>query len=119
MVRKELGIRAFNLPELYKRKVRLTVEQRYEELLEPYLVTAFNEADWPVKFTPRLLLAVKLHKSAVDKLRQEHGIVDPRTTNPDIIAIMGRLASSEIVEAHIEWMYSCLLYTSPSPRDRG
>jgi hypothetical protein len=100
-IRREIGIRPMDVPTIFKRKVKLMTDQRYADLLEPYLVAKFDAADWPVKFTARLLLAVKLHKAAVDQLYQEHGIADPRTTNPDIISMIGRLAPSAVVEAYI------------------
>jgi hypothetical protein len=94
-IRRELGIRQFHVPTVFRRKLRLTEEHRYNQLLEPYLVAAFEAADWPVKFTPRLLLAVKLHRAAVDQLYREQGISDPRVKNPDIIAMIDRLVDAK------------------------
>ncbi len=91
-IRRELGIRQFHVPTVFKRKLRLTEEHRYNQLLEPYLVAAFQTADWPVGFTPRLLLAVRLHRKAVDQLNREHGISDPRTKNPDMLKIVEAFA---------------------------
>ena len=93
-IRRELGIRQFHVPTVFKRKLRLTETHRYIQLLEPYLTAAFEAAEWPVGFTPRLLLAVKLHKSAVAQLQRDHGIADPRTKNPDILAMIDKFAPS-------------------------
>ncbi len=91
-IRRELGIRQFHVPTVFKRKLRLTEEHRYNQLLEPYLVAAFEAADWPMGFTPRLLLAVRLHRKAVDQVNREHGIPDPRTKSPDMLKIIEAFA---------------------------
>lgn len=90
-IRRELGIRQFHVPTVFRRKLRLTEVHRYNQLLEPYLVAAFDAANWPAQFTPRLLLAVKLHRAAVDQLYREQGIADPRVKNPDMLKLMERL----------------------------
>ncbi len=70
----------------------MTEEHRYNILLEPYLAATFEAADWPVGFTPRLLLAVKLHRQAVDQVYREHGVADPRAKNPDMLKIIDAFA---------------------------
>ena len=77
---------------VYRRKVKLMEEARYNRLLEPVLVELFDAVDWPTGFTARLLLAVKLHKQAVQQVYNDHGVDDPRTTNPDMLKIIDRLA---------------------------
>lgn len=72
----------------------MTETHRYNQLLEPILVEKFGAVDWPTGFTPRLLLAVKLHKCAVAQLQRDHGIADPRTVNPDILAMIDKFAPS-------------------------
>ena len=72
----------------------MTEVHRYNQLLEPYLVAAFVAANWPAKFTPRLLLAVKLHRAAVDQLYREQGFADPRVKNPDMLALIDKFAPS-------------------------
>jgi len=92
-IRREIGGRPIDIPTAYARKVMLMTEGRYLELLDPYLIAAFGSVDWPSGFTPRLLLAVRLHKGATDQLRRDHGISDPRTKNPDMLKIIERYAS--------------------------
>lgn len=58
------------------------------ELLEPHVATAFGSVEWPKGFTPRILLATKLHKQAIEKVHHEHGIADPRSKNPGILKII-------------------------------
>ena len=79
----------------------MLMTQEYEALLEPYLADAFAAADWPIGFTPRLLLAVKLHRGAVRLLNAELGISDPRTKNPDMVRMMDRYAPSAEVTSYI------------------
>lgn len=75
--------------------------QKYEALLEPYLVAAFEAADWPKGFTPRLLLSVELHGKAVQKLNRDHNITDPRSKNPDMVKIMAEHAPCAVVSNYI------------------
>jgi hypothetical protein len=91
-IRRELGIRQFHVPTVFKRKLRMTTEFRYNELLEPYLADVFGAVSWPIGFTPRLLLAVQLHDQATRLLRCESGIADPRTKKPDMLKIMETFA---------------------------
>lgn len=91
-IRRELGIRLIHIPTVYNRKVKLMTEDRYVQLLEPILGEKFRAVDWPTGFTARLLLAVKLHKQAVQQVYNDHGVDDPRTTNPDLLKIIERLA---------------------------
>jgi hypothetical protein len=90
-IRRQLGIRQFHVPTVFKRKLRLTEEHRYNELLEPYLIEAFADVDWPDGLGGRLLIAVRLHKRCVDQLHIDHGIADPRERNPDMVAVINRL----------------------------
>jgi hypothetical protein len=92
-IRQKLGGRPMDIPTSYKRKVRLMTEDHYMQLLEPLLVEKFAAVDWPTGFTPRLLLAVRLHRDAVAELERVRGISDPRTTNPDMLKIIERLVS--------------------------
>lgn len=89
-IRRELGVRLMDITTVFRRKVALMTEDRYNQLLEPILVEMFGEAEWPNGFTPRLLLAVRLHKLAVDQLQAETGIADPRTKKPDILALIDK-----------------------------
>lgn len=70
-------------------------EARYLKLLEPYMMEAFEAVEWPAGFTPRLLLAVQLHKAAVGQLHHDQGIADPRTKLPDMLAMMDRFIATE------------------------
>lgn len=90
-IRRELGGRLMDIPTVYRRKVRLMTEDRYVQLLEPILIEKFGAVEWPTGFTPRLLLAVRLHKDAVAELQSVHGIADPRTKNPEMLKIIERL----------------------------
>lgn len=63
----------------------------YEDLLEPYLVDAFADIAWPDSLTGRILIAVRLYKKCVDQVHIDHGAVDPRDRQPDIIAVINRL----------------------------
>jgi len=101
-IRREIGKRPINIPETYKRKVTMLITQEYEALLEPYLADAFAAADWPSGFTPRLLLAVKLHKGAVRLLNADLNITDPRTKNPDMVKMMDRHAPCAEVTNYIK-----------------
>lgn len=85
-------MRPIDVPVAYKRKVSIMVSEEYQTLLRPYLVTAFTSVEWPTGFTPRLLLAVKLHKQAVKQVHHDHGIADPRTKNPDMLKIIETFA---------------------------
>ena len=67
-------------------------EQRYLELLEPYLKTTFGSVEWPKGFSARILFAVKLHKQAIQQMQDDHGVADPRTKNPDIMQIIEKFA---------------------------
>lgn len=67
-------------------------EGHYMKLLEPILAVKFGAVEWPTGFTARLMLAVKLHKQAVQQVYNDHGVDDPRTTNPDMLKIIDRLA---------------------------
>ena len=100
-VRQAMGARPLNIPDAYKRKVIMLMTKEYEALLEPYLASAFAAADWPSGFTPRLLLAVKLHTAAVKLLKAELGISDPRTKNPDMVKMMDRHAPCAEVTNYI------------------
>ena len=80
----------------------MLMTREYEILLEPYLASAFAAADWPCGFTPRLLLAVKLHKGAVQLLNAELGISDPRTKNPNMVKMMDRHAPCAEVTNYIK-----------------
>lgn len=91
-IRRQIGVRPMDVPSVFKRKIRLMTEQRYLELLEPYLVAAFGSVDWPEGFTPRILLATKLHKQAMEDVRRDHDVADPRTKNPDIMKIIETFA---------------------------
>jgi hypothetical protein len=93
-IRREMGMRPLNILEAYQRKVAAMKTQEYEARLEPYLIAVFASVDWPEGFTPRLLLSVKLHKKAIAQLYRDHGVVDPRTKTPDIIAIIDKFAPS-------------------------
>jgi hypothetical protein len=75
-IRRELGIRELHVPAVFKRTVRMTEEHRYNESLELFLTTASKAAVWPIQFSARLLLAVKLHQAAVDQLYRDHGTTD-------------------------------------------
>lgn len=77
---------------VYKRKVTLMIDARYNQLLEPILVERFGAVDWPTEFTPRLFLAVKLHKQAVEQVARDFGIADPRTRNPNMLQMIERFA---------------------------
>lgn len=79
-----------NIPEEYRRRLQTLTIQNYEAHLEPYLTKAFAAIDWPEGFTPRLLLAVQLHRKAVQDLSRDHDISDPRKKNPDMVKIMDR-----------------------------
>lgn len=68
----------------------MMTEQRYLELLDPYLIVAFEPIDWPTAYTARLLIAVKLHKQAAGELYRDLGIADPRTKLPDMTKVMDR-----------------------------
>jgi hypothetical protein len=92
MVRREIGIRPLDIPAAYKRKIRLMNEQRYLELLEPYLKTTFGAVEWPVGYSARILFAVKLHKRAIQQVQDDHGVADQRTKNPDIMKIIEKFA---------------------------
>ena len=81
-IRRQIGNRLIDVPRAYQRKINQLNEQRCTDLLEPYLAITFGQVDWPSKFTPRLLLAVKLHKQAVAQVHRDHGIADPRTKTP-------------------------------------
>lgn len=94
-IRRELGGRLMDIPTVYERKLKLMTEDRYVQLLEPILVEKFGAVNWPTGFTPRLLLAVRMHKDAVAQLKRDHGVTDPRTQNPDILNVIERLAPKE------------------------
>lgn len=96
-IRRELGIRELHVPTVFKRKVRMTEEHRYNELLKPYLTTAFEAVDWPIQFSARLLLAVKLNQAAVDQLYRDHNFTDPRVKNPDMLKLMEKFMPSNVV----------------------
>ncbi len=100
-IRRTMGARPLSVPEAYTRKVKMLMTQEYEALLEPYLASSFATADWPSGFTPRLLLAVKLHGGAVRLLNAELGITDPRTKNPDMVKMMDRHAPCAEVTNYI------------------
>lgn len=100
-IRRKLGGRLMDIPTVYQRKVKLMTEDRYVQLLEPILVEKFGAVDWPTGFTPRLLLAVRLHKDAVAELERVHGVADPRTKYPDMLSIIQRLVPAAHPERKI------------------
>lgn len=93
-IRSRIGGRLMDIPTVYERKVKLMTEDRFMQLLEPILVEKFGAVEWPTGFTPRLLLAVRLHKDAIAEIQKNHCIADPRTQNPDMLQIIERLAPS-------------------------
>lgn len=94
-IRKQIGIRPMDVSAVFKRHIKFMTEQRYTALLEPYLATAFRSVEWPTGFTPRLLLAVKLHKQAVAQLQSDQGVVDPRTKKSNILAMIDKFVPSQ------------------------
>ena len=104
-IRRELGGHLMDIPTVYNRKVKLMTEDRYLEMLEPILIEKFGAVEWLTGFTPRLLLAVRLHKDAVAELQRVHGIADPRTNNPDMLRLIERLVphtdtNSQVIPIH-------------------
>ncbi|MEP3895663.1 MAG: hypothetical protein ABJN52_16915 [Litorimonas sp.] len=67
-------------------------EQRYLELLEPYLKTTFGSVEWPIGYSARILFATKLHKQAIQQVQDDYGVADPRIKNPDIMKIIDKFA---------------------------
>jgi len=55
-----------------------------------HVVEAFTGADWPEGFTQPLLLALKLHRAAVDRLIKQ-GTTDPLVKRIDMIKLIERL----------------------------
>ena len=88
MVRRELGIRPINIPEVYWVRKQLASEHRYDEIMSPYLDAAFSKIDWPHSFIGRLLLGVKAYEECVAVCERETGIANPRRGCPDILALI-------------------------------
>ena len=79
----------------------MMMEQRYIELLEPYLVAAFGSVEWPAEPALRILLAMKLHQVAIDSLYRDIGVADPREKHPDMISIIERLVPTSTTKTKV------------------
>jgi hypothetical protein len=90
-IRFQMGMRPIDITKMYHRKVQAIEIAEYEGLLEPYLIDAFADIAWPDSLTGRILIAVRLYKRCVDQVHIDHGVVDPRDRQPDIIAVINRL----------------------------
>ena len=90
-IRSLMGVRPIDITKMYHRKVQAMEIAEYEDLLEPYLVDAFANIAWPDSLTGRILIAVRLYKRCVDQVHIDHGVVDPRDRQPNIIAVINRL----------------------------
>jgi hypothetical protein len=87
-IRSELGIRRLNIPELYRRKKRMIAEARYDEIMEPYVDSAFKKIDWPDSFTGRILLGVRTYRDCAAQCERETGYANPRDGAPDILKLI-------------------------------
>ncbi len=66
----------------------MTAEARYDEIMTPYVDTAFSKIDWPDSFTGRILLAVKTYRECVAQCERETGYANPRRGCPDILELI-------------------------------
>lgn len=106
-IRRQIGIRPMDVPTVFKRKLRMMTEQRYNDLLRPHLAMAFGSVEWPKGATARLLLAVKLHKASIDHLYREQSIADPRQKKPDMIKLMDEFIPTSVVA--LTYAQACLV----------
>ncbi|WP_168769027.1 hypothetical protein [Yoonia maricola] len=91
LIRRELGIRPLDIPDVYRRQIQVVATTRYNELLEPYLMTAFGSARWPDNVTLRRALASKLHSDAEAALHRDTGVAASVMRRPDIVKVIERL----------------------------
>ena len=87
-IRREIGMRPLNILEAYKRKIRMVTEQRYDEIIQPYVDAAFSKVDWPNSFSGRLLLGVKTYHQCAARCEQQTGHANPRNGVPDILSLI-------------------------------
>ena len=87
-IRREIGVRPMNIPVIYERKKRMIAEARYDEIMQPYVDTAFSSLDWPESFSGRLLLGVKTYNQCVAQCERDTGHANPRDGVPDILKLI-------------------------------
>lgn len=87
-LRREIGVRPIEIPVIYERKKRMIAEDRYDEIMQPYVDAAFSGLDWPDSFSGRLLLGVKTYRQCVARCEQDTGHANPRDGVPDILKLI-------------------------------
>ena len=98
MVRRELGIRPINIPEIYKMKKQLASEHRYDEIMSPYVDAMFSKIDWPHSCSGRLLLGGKAYQECVAVCERETGYTNPRQGYPDILELITPFVPESVTE---------------------
>ena len=63
-------------------------EDRYDDMIQPYIDEAFSRVDWPNSFAGRLLLASKTYRECVGQLEAETGHANPRRVGPDMLRLI-------------------------------
>jgi hypothetical protein len=66
----------------------MMTEQKYDELIQPYVDAAFSKIEWPSSFTGRLLLATKTYRQCAEQLESETGHHNPRRIGPDMLDLI-------------------------------
>lgn len=92
-IRREIGVRPINIPEMYRRKIRMMAEKKYDELIQPYVDAAFRKIVWPDSPTGRILLAVKTYRACAAQCERETGYANPRHSTPDIFKLMDQFVA--------------------------
>ncbi len=87
-IRREIGVRPINIPEMYRRKIKMMAEKKYDELIQPLVDAAFSKIEWPNSFTGRLLLATKTYRQCAARLEAETGCSNPRRVGPDMLDLI-------------------------------
>lgn len=63
-------------------------EKKYDELIQPYVNSAFAKIEWPDSFSGRLLIATKAYRKCVEQLEAETGQANPHRVGPDILDLV-------------------------------
>ena len=87
-IRREIGVRPINIPDVYRRRIKMMAEKKYDELIQPYVDAAFSKIEWPSSFTGRLLLATKTYRQCTEQFEADTGHANPRRIGPDMLDLI-------------------------------
>lgn len=85
-------MRPINIPDDYKRQTRLVIEKRYDEIIAPFVDAAFYVIDWPPSMAAKRCAAMQTYHQCVDRCEAQTGYSTPRTSVPNLKALIIRYA---------------------------